>query len=257
MRTVFAVVGLALLCCFAVAEDSPDTPDFVPCSFTVQFYTEVTNTDGEVVASSRDRFIRDGDNDLWRWDSDFTSNLPIIESQKWIVIWRPDLNVSYHDYGDKCVKNNGRSTMAPRVYQWLWEKTNGINWFTNVGTYDGLPCYIYYSHFVVKQYKTTMTCEIYTLKSNGALLLINGTAKSDSLDLRYNMDVEFFEQHEEVLPTYFMPAAHCSETPIAAPPAPTAEFDKTCYGIVGGSSMGVRAVVSWVAVLLAIVAMIM
>jgi len=252
MRAIF--VGLALLCCFAAAaDDTPDTPDFVPCSFTVLFNSEVYNTEGTLVASSKDRIIRDGDLDFWRWDSDFTGVPGIIDAQKWIVIWRPDLNASYHDYGNKCVKNNGRKEMAPRLYQWLYEKTNGINWFTNIGTYDGLPCNIYYSHFYVNQYKTTMTVEIYTLQSNGALLLINGTAKNDKIDLRFDMDVEFFEQHEEVLPIYFMPAAQCSDTPIPAAPAPSDDFDKKCYHF-GGNSMGARSVVSWVAVLLALVA---
>jgi len=258
MRAFFALVCVAALFAFASADD--DTlPDFVPCSFTVVFNSEIMNPDNEVVATSKDRIMRDNDLDLWRWDSDFTGLLGVLEPQKWTVIWRPDIGengTSYHDYGEKCLKNNGRPQMAPRMYQWLYEKTYGMNWFRNIGTFDGLPCFIYHSKFVVKQYQTTMTADIHVLQKNGALLHINGTATSDKygLDLHYTMDVEFFEQHEEVRPTYFIPSAHCTDnTPISAPAAPSEDFEKSCYGL-ADSSLAVRTIVSWAAVLLALVA---
>jgi len=145
--------------------------------------------------------------------------------------------------------------MAPLMYQWFVEKTYGINWFRNNGVYDGAPCDIYHSTFVVKQYATTMTADVYLLQSNGALVYINGTAKSDKygLDLHYFMEVDYYEQHMEVRPTYFIPSAHCTGgVPISAPPASSEAFDKMCYG--GESSMGIRAVVSWISILVALAA---
>jgi len=252
MRTLIAFVGLAVLCSFAVAEEIP-TPDFVPCSFTAQFSTKLYNPQEEVVASSTDRLMRDSDLELWRWDSDFTGLAPVLEPQKWIIIWRPDNSTSYHDKGDVCVKNNGRKEMAPFPYQWLYEKTYGINWFKNSGTYEGLPCDIYHSKFVVQQYKTTMTADIYILQKNGGLVLINGTAvsKDYGLNLHYTMNVDYFEQRHEIRPSYFIPSAHCTGgVPMSAPRAASEDFVKSCYDY-GESSMGVQVAASWIAVLVA------
>jgi len=253
MRSLFVAVALALLCSFATAQE--DLPEFVPCSLNVLFHSTVLNRQGEVVASSVDRVIRDNEHDIWRWDSDFTGLPGVLDPQKWIIVWRPDLNASYLDLGEKCVKGDGgHLNMLPLPYDWLLEKTYGITWFRNIGNYEGLPCYIYHAKFFVVDVETTMTTDIYVLQNDGSLLLINGTAQSDKfgLDLIYAMEVQYYDQHQEVRPTYFIPAAHCTDgVPVPAPPASSDAFVKSCYG--EDSSMGVRAVASWVAVVLLLV----
>jgi len=249
MRAIVLAVALAALCSFVASQE--DLPEFFPCSFSVSFNSEITNLQGEIVATSIDRLIRDGEQDLWRWESDFTGLPGVLDPQQWIVIWRPDMNVSYHDLGEKCIKNNGRKTMAPLPYDWVLEKTGGMTWFRNVGTWEGAPCYIYHTTFVVKEYQTTMTADVHILKS-GALVLVNGTAKSDKygLDLKYSMDVQYYDHNQEFLPTYFIPAGHCTNgTPIPAPSPSSAEFQKQCYG-----NFGAHAVASWAMVVLLLVA---
>jgi len=229
MRALFVGIAVAFLCAFAMADD--DLPEFIPCSFSFQLKTVVKNLDGETVATSTDRVIRDN-GDMWRWDNDFTGIPGIMDEQKWIIIWRPDLNATFHDYGEKCKKNDGcGGGMCPLPYDWIIQKTGPVNWFRNIGTWEGLPSYIYHSMFYVKEFGTTMTVNVHILQKNEALVLINGTIKSDSgMDLVYDMGVEYYDHKQEFRSAYFIPSAHCSEDPIPAPAAPSAEFEKACYG---------------------------
>jgi len=261
MRALFVSIGITIL--FSMVLAQPDLPDFVPCSFSVSFKSNIFGPEGDVLASSTDRFIRDNENDLWRWDSDFTGMAPLVDPQQFIIIWRSDLNTSYHDYGDKCLKNDGHAEMAPLPYDWLLSKTYGMSWFRHVNTWEGLPSYTYHATFHIVSYNGTMDVEIHTLQSNGALVFINGTAKSEEhgIDVSYAMQVESFEQHQEVLPIYFIPSAHCNDgVPVPAPPAPTPSFEKECYGWRdSASSAGFRTVASWsmVLVLLLVVAVLL
>lgn len=154
-----------------------DLPEFIPCSFDLRLVSEIKNLQGEVVASSVDRVMRDGDLDVWRWDSDFTGLNGTLDEQQWIVIWRPDLGNAYHDFGEKCVKNDGRPSMTPRPYQWLLEKTTSkaVSWFRNLGSYEGVPAYIYHTTFEVKEYKTVMTVNVcfFVLSLSLSLSLFN------------------------------------------------------------------------------------
>jgi len=249
---VVIAAAVALLACFAAGQDD-DLPEFIPCSFDLRLVSEIKNLQGEVVASSVDRVMRDGDLDVWRWDSDFTGLNGTLDEQQWIVIWRPDLGNAYHDLGDKCIKNDGRPTMTPRPYQWLLEKTasKAVSWFRNLGSYEGVPAYIYHTTFEVKEYKTMMTVNVYVLRQTGAIVLVNGTAKSDEylLDLTYTMEVDFFDFKNPIRPSYFIPTAYCTDgKAVRAPPLPSEEFQKTCYGL--ESSIAARSVASFVAVLL-------
>jgi len=252
MHSLFVIVVCAVL--FSSVFAAPYLPDFVPCSFSVRFKTYVYGPEGDVVANSTDRFMRDNQNDLWRWDSDFSGFIPFLDPQQTIIIWRPDLSTSYHDYGDRCIKNDGMPTMFPLPFDYLYQKTSGMDWFQFTDTWEGLPSYVYRSTFLVPKFNITVVADIITLQSNGALVIIKGTAKSVEygLDLTYAMEVEYFEQHQEILPLYFIPSPHCNNgNPIPSPPPSTQTFDKECYGLAGssGSNAGFRSGASYSMVL--------
>jgi len=253
MRAVFVAAALVFLCSFVAAQD--DLPDFVPCSFSVQFSTNVYGPEGDVVAKSTDRIIRDNEVDAWRWDSDFTGIFPL-EPQQFIIIWRPDNQTSYHDFGSKCKINDGRESMVPLPYDWLQEATGGMFWIREKASWDGLPCSIHHTSFTVLEYETDMTMNVHVL-DDGTLVLINGTAKSDKygLDLRYSMEVDYFEHNEEFSPVYFIPSPHCTGgKAIDAPPKSSSDFQKRCYGADGSHSVASRSVFSWAVVLMLLVA---
>jgi len=264
MRSLFVVV-LALLCVISLAE----FPDFVPCSFDLHLTTEVKNKDGDILMTSIDRIMRDSNIDLWRWDSDFSGNEVFgVNASKWIIIWRPDMETSYHDYGSECVLNDGRDKMVPPPFDWLLENVEGgdILWFWHSDTYEGVKCHKYEAKFVVKDPyggdfgglgPIELQLFFYIVKDTGAIVKVEGSLKtvrvSDIHDITINMNVDFFESNIELRPAYFIPSPHCTGgQPISAPPKTSEEFANTCYGA-ESSSAGSRAIASLAAVLLLLI----
>jgi len=256
MRAVF--VAIAALCSCAVFAAQCAFPEFIPCSFSMLLSSKIYNTQKELVATSTDKVIRDNSADAWRWESDFSGITGVLDPQKWIIIWRPDLGVSYHDLGEKCLKNNGRPKMCPRPYDWICEKTDGLTWFRQKSTWEGLNAFNWYAHFYVNEYgvpKTEMTANVHVLE-DGTVVLINGTAKNTLVDLTYVMEVQYYEHNQEFRPTYFIPSAHCTNgSAIGALPESTEAFQKQCYGSEG--SLASRVVLSWAVILMLLVAVVM
>jgi len=89
-----------------------------------------------------------------------------------------------------------------------------------------MPVYYYHTTFFVKNYDTTVTADVFILQEDNSLVFINGTAKSDKymLDLTYNMDAISYEHNVPMRSSLFIPSAHCSNTTIAAPADPSAEY---------------------------------
>jgi len=245
MRSVVLVAVLLTLCVVLKA----DLPEFVPCAFHAQFLTRVLNPDREVVATSRDDVYYDHD-DLWRWDSSFSGVIGVIDPQDWTIIWRPDLKTCYHDLGDKCVLNDGGgSKMTPLPYDWFLRGTKGVSWFKLSGVYEGMPVDIYHATAYVTKYGITVTINVHILTQDQALVLVNGTAKNDQVDLTYTMDTVIYEQKSGTAANLFIPSARCTNgTVISAPKAASDSFVKQCYRTASAS----HATVCWVALLLAL-----
>lgn len=250
MRAFF-VVALTIAAFGAIAAATEaELPEFVACSFHGEFHTRVLNEQREVVSTSKDHLYFDG-GQYWRWDSDFSGVEGVMEPHQWIIIWRPDLEATYHDYGTICKKNDDRAQPPPPPYQWLLRNTNGISWFRIPGTWEGMDVYIYHSTFTVNKYSALVTSDFYFLKEDDSLVLVNGTVKSESLflDLTYHMDAISYEHNVPFPTTTFLPAAHCSPEPLSAPAEPSADFKKKCY-----ASAATPVVASWFALLLLVVA---
>ena len=94
---------------------------------------------------------------------------------------------------------------------------------------------------------------------DGTLVLINGTAKSDTygLDLKYSMEVDYYEHNEEFRSAYFIPSPHCIPQGGSIDPVPNSSlaFQNMCYGSDGPHSVASRSVFSWALVLLLLVAL--
>jgi len=206
------------------------------------------NPDREIIATSVDHFYYDHD-DLWRWDSDFSGLIPLLDPQTFTVIWRPDLKVSYHDYGDHCVLNDGRSEMAPLPYDWFLSKTKGVTWFWMTGVWEGMPVDIFHANFVVNKYNTAVTADVYILQDDHTLVLVNGTAKNDQIDLTYIMDCVEYEHMVPITPSsLFIPSARCTNgTVIKVPDDASDGFKRECYDTQSAASI---AVASWASLLM-------
>lgn len=244
---IAAAVAIALFGTFVAG----DLPEFVPCSFHAEFHTRILNEDKEVIAKSIDHVYYDNEN-YWRWDSDFTGVEPLVEPHQWTIIWRPDMGHSYHDYGSYCLMDDGRQEGPPPPYDWLERNTNGIAWFRMIGKWEGLPVFIQHSKFTVNKFRAEATVDAYMLQEDSSLVLINGTAKNDLVDLTFHMDTVAYEHNVQIDPRLFIPAAHCANGtgPFTVPPDPTADFRRKCY-----EGAGSYAVMSWVALLLLLVSM--
>jgi len=226
MRSSILVAACLLV---AVAWGKGELPEFIPCSFHAEFHTRVMNTDREIIATSVDQFYYDHD-DLWRWDSDFNGIPPLIDPQQWVIIWRPDLTTAFHDFGDKCILNYAGKPMTPLPYDWFVAHTSGVNWFKLTGTWEDMPVFIYHTTFYVERFKVTFTADIFILQEDDSLVLINGTAKGNGLDVTYTMDAVVYEHRTHLSPNLFIPSARCSYGQvIPAPSEPSDEFQKQCY----------------------------
>lgn len=246
----FTLIAVALFAAVALGED--DLPEFVPCSFHAEFHTRVLNPDREVVATSVDNVWYDHD-DLWRWDSNFSGFAGILEGHEWAIIWRPDMATSYHDYGDRCLLNDGAKTIAPFPYDWLLMHTDGMTWFRMKGTWEDMPVYYYTTKFYIKNYDTTVTTNVYLLEEDDALVFINGTAHSDKylFDLTYTMDTISYEDRVALDPKLFIPSARCTNgSVISIPPEASDSFKKQCYESKPSGSAASHVVLSGAAVLL-------
>jgi len=252
MRTfVFAALALAAVAAVASATASI-VPEFCPCSFHGEFHTRVLNQDRQVIATSRDHIYFDNEQ-YWRWDSDFSGVPGVIEAHQWIITWRPDMGCTFHDYGDKCLKNDDRPEPPPAPYEWLLRNTNGISWFRLTGTWEDMPVYIYHATFTINnRFSANVTTDVYVLQDDLSLVLVNGTVKSSKLllDLTYHMDTVAYEHNVQIQPNFFIPSAICANgTIFSAPPEPSEDFKNSCY-----ESAGSVALASWVALLLLLVA---
>jgi len=249
MRT-FVCVVFALASFFAAVSEAASLPEFIPCSFHVEMRTRVMNPDREIVATSVDHVYYDHDN-LWRWDSDFSGVAPVLDPQQWIIIWRPDMGVCYHDYGDRCLLNNGASTMTPLPYDWIQRGTGGLDWFLLQGEWEGMPVDIWHSTFVVLKYDVTFEANVYVLKEDKSVVLVKGSGYNSKLNLTYTMDAVTFEHNVPLDPTVFIPSARCTNgTVIKTPDGASADFKKTCYA--GAAAFGPAL---WATLLLLLVAM--
>jgi len=223
-----AALSLALLATLVAAE----IPDFFPCSFHGEFHTRVMNKKREVVATSIDQVYHDN-GDYWRWDSNFKNDFGLIPSHDWIIIWRPDVHMAYHDLGAECILNDGDASMTPLPYDWFLLNTNGISWFALPGTWEGMPVYIYHSKYFAKDYAATCVTDIYVLKDDESWVLINGTLQTDDglIDLTFSMDVISFEHNTPLKTSLFIPSPHCPNATLAkkAPADPSSDFKKSCY----------------------------
>jgi len=246
----FTLIALALFAAVALGEEG--LPEFVPCSFHAEFHTRVLNPDHDVVATSIDNVYYDHD-DLWRWDSNFSGFAGILEGHEWSIIWRPKLFASYHDYGDKCLTNDGGKTIAPFPYEWLLMHTNGMNWYRMSGTWEGMPVYYYHTQFYIKNYDTNVTTDVFLLQDGDTLLFINGTAKSVKymFDLTYAMDAISYEHNVPLDPKLFVPSARCAKgSVINVPDDASDSFKEECYNMKPSGSAASHAVLSAAAVLL-------
>jgi len=219
-----AVYALLLL---ATAAFAAGPMDILPCAFEATTLTRVYSG-GSELTTSIDGIYRDHD-DLWRWDSEFNGMPGLFDRHEWSVIWRPDDDVSYHEYllEKKCLVNNGGSEMYPFPYEWVESKTDGINWTVTDVTIDGKDGYKYTGVTKSKAHSFTATANLYILK-NGQWIAGNGTLESNLIDVSFSVSVTKFKAHAQIPAGIFVPSsALCPAT--TAPVDPSRDFAQYCY----------------------------
>jgi len=221
MNTVYTLLLLATAA-FAVGPD-----DFLPCAFEAMTITHVYSG-GSELTTSIDALYRDHDN-LWRWDSEFNGLPGLYDGHEWSVIWRPDDDVSYHEFilEKKCLVNNGGKKMYPFPYEWIESKTKGITWTRSTGKYEEKDVVIYSGVAEGKQYKFTGTANFFFAK-NGQFLFANGTIENNLIDVTFEISVTKFQAHTALNPAVFIPSAvTCPSTTM--PANATKDFQDYCY----------------------------
>jgi len=229
--------------------------------------TEIRDKNGNVIGTSIDRFMRDGDLDLWRWENNFAGIPPLVGPTKWIIIWRPDKDAAYHDKGAECILNDNEDHMTPRPYDWLLFRVvgNEINWLWNSGEYEGLQSDVYNAKFIVKAQEdqtfdpVKVEVDVIMLRDSGSIVRLNGTIKTNNqpiptIDVSFISIIDFFERNVELRPAVFIPSPHCTGgKPLGAPPKTSDAFAAKCYAEESSSSAGSRAIASLAAVLLLLI----
>jgi len=253
MRTLL-FVAIGLLCVFVA--DAAVLPEFVPCSFHVMFQSRVLNPSREVIATSTDHVYFDGEQ-YWRWDSDFTGVPPILDAQYWSIIWRPDLDTSFHDLGDKCILNDGDQHMAPPPYDWFLRATSNVKWIKEPSaTWEGMPVDIYSTKFIINRAEALCSVNVFILQEDQTLMFLNGTGHTDSgVDVTFHMDAVEYEHGVALNRALFIPSARCTNgTIISAPAEPSEKFKKSCYVV---PDAGSRAGAFWTTILVLLFAVLL
>jgi len=230
MNAVYALLLLATVA-FAV------TPtDILPCAFEATTLTRIYSG-GSELTTSIDGIYHDHD-DLWRWDSEFNGIPGLFDHHVWSVIWRPDDEVSYHEYllEQKCLINNGGQEMYPFPYEWIESKTDGINWTVTDVKIDGKDGFKYTGVTKSKALGFSANANLYILK-NGQWVSGNGTLESNLIDVSFSISVTKFKAHAPITAGIFVPSsALCVAT--TAPMNASRDFAQYCYREVTSSSSG-------------------
>jgi len=252
MKSVALFFAVCVACAVVFGDDAPE--DLFPCSFRMTTRVTVSNTDGELLATSINEIIRDN-GDFWAWKSDFEGNefvRSIIPDHQWSLIWRSDLGKSFrHDIPtQKCYV----STDVPTPYKWIESKTYGIVWFDERVEYEGKEA-ILYTAVGVGSYNNIdfeSTASFYVLAEDRTLVHINGTlsASHKQIEVVFRTDSLYFEHNKPIDPKTFVIQPPCPE--YSAPSDPSDNFKKKCY-----NSSGASQFVSIFALLLAVLAALM
>jgi len=225
-------IVIALIALFAVSM-ALDPEDIMPCAFQITTYTRILSG-GALLGTSDDTLYRDH-NDLWRWDSDFTGVTGLFDGHMWSIVWRPDLDSSYHSnlMTGKCLKNNGGSAMYPIPYKWVEQKTGPVDWTQEECVYNDKPAIKYTGKAKSTSYQFTLETNIFTTKS-GDFMYANGTVMSNMVDIVFTTELGQYIAYSPVPPKTFMPqdanfkdANKCEA--VVYPADPSKEFSQVCY----------------------------
>jgi len=223
------IVALILLFTFAMAFNPYD---LMPCSFQITTFTRIYSG-GAVLGTSDDTLYRDHDN-LWRWDSDFTGVTGLFDGHMWSVVWRPDVQASYHSNlkTGVCLKNNGGSTMYPYPYDWVVQKTGKVDWTSEECIFQDKPAMKYTGKAKSSSYQFTLETNIFTTK-NGDFIFANGTVLSNMVDIVFTTEVGQYVAYNPIAPKIFLPVDRKEmKTPcetVIYPADPSKEFTQVCY----------------------------
>jgi len=251
MKCLALIFVACALCALTFADDTPAALN--ACSFRLTAHIEVTSVDGDVLAKSLNEIIRDN-GDHWVWKSDFEGNefiSSIVPDHEWAIIWRPETGKSYrHDImAQKCYE----STDLPTPFKWIESKTYGIVWFDEPVWYYGEEATLYtaVSSGAYGKYKFETTAAFYVTNKDQSLVHMNGTvtANNKEIEVYFSSTALSFEHNKEINPNVFAVQAPC--TTVDPPSEPSDEFKKKCYH---ASSEASFTVVSWLALLMALVA---
>jgi len=216
---MYRLIAVLLLSAAAMAL-SPD--DFVPCSFQAMTYTHI-RSDGVEIATSEDALYHDHDG-LWRWDSEFSGLPGLFDSHVWSLIWRPDNDATYHH--EMLEGHCFMTRLYPYPFDWVASKFDDFAWTQKDVYYNGEPATQINGKGYSSKFKFSLESNFF-FRKNGELVFSNGTIKSTTVDVEFDVDISQFIYHTALSSKLFMTSPPCAATTLPAPASK--EFAQTCY----------------------------